>query len=106
PPIPERNRIPLTSTPPGPVAFPERAVTRREWQNYHREPGNPFGRMILLAHCASWYILLQCGTRLRRVRAALLGRFLPRLGPLATASGPFSFASSGVHASARHPPRA
>ena len=36
-------------------------------------------------------ILLRCGSD-RRVTAALLGRFLPRLGPLATASGPFFWA--------------
>src|SRR5262245_2559883 len=30
-----------------------------------------------------------CGAVAPRVTAALLGRFLPRLGPLATASGPF-----------------
>src|SRR5262245_61577024 len=32
-----------------------------------------------------------CGAVAPRVTAALLGRFLPRLGPLATASGPFFF---------------
>jgi hypothetical protein len=34
-------------------------------------------------------ILLQRGSAIPRAAAALLGRFLPRLGPLATASGPF-----------------
>src|SRR5579883_3045188 len=34
-----------------------------------------------------------CGAVTPRVTAALLGRFLPRLGPLATASGPFFCAS-------------
>src|SRR5262245_7909633 len=33
-----------------------------------------------------------CGAVAPRVTVALLGRFLPRLGPLATASGPFFFA--------------
>jgi hypothetical protein len=33
--------------------------------------------------------LFWCGAVAPRVTAALLGRFLPRLGPLATASGPF-----------------
>src|ERR1700676_1564705 len=33
-----------------------------------------------------------CGAVAPRVTAALLGRFLPRLGPLATASGPFFWA--------------
>src|ERR1700751_54666 len=32
-----------------------------------------------------------CGAVAPRVTAALLGRFLPRLGPLAPASGPFFF---------------
>src|SRR5262245_2962637 len=36
-----------------------------------------------------------CGAVAPRVTAALLGRFLPRLGPLATASGPFFY--SGFH---------
>src|SRR5437660_66725 len=40
---------------------------------------------VAVAYCCS------AVTRLRRVPAALLGRFLPRLGPLAPASGPFSF---------------
>jgi hypothetical protein len=40
---------------------------------------------IRLAFCAPRCKLLQCGSD----TAALLGRFLPRLGPLATASGPF-----------------
>src|SRR5262245_35982629 len=35
-----------------------------------------------------------CGAVAPRVTAALLGRFLPRLGPLATASGPFFCLSS------------
>src|SRR5580658_2846651 len=35
-------------------------------------------------------ILLRCGSAFG-VIAALLGRFLPRLGPLANASGPFFF---------------
>jgi hypothetical protein len=34
-------------------------------------------------------ILLQRGKAIHRLPAALLGRFLPRLGPLAPASGPF-----------------
>jgi hypothetical protein len=38
-----------------------------------------------LDFCAPQCNLLQCGSD----TAALLGRFLPRLGPLATASGPF-----------------
>src|SRR5215510_8402667 len=36
-----------------------------------------------------------CGAVAPRVTAALLGRFLPRLGPLATASGPF-FCSGSI----------
>src|SRR6266446_10978125 len=32
-----------------------------------------------------------CGAVAPRVTAALLGRFLPRLGPLASAGGPFFF---------------
>ena len=53
------------------------------WGRKLPHPGKP------LDYCASQYILLRCGTRWRRVTAALLGRFLPRLGPLAPASGPF-----------------
>src|ERR1700732_3915580 len=39
-------------------------------------------------------ILLQRGIATCRVPAALLGRFLPRLGPLAPASGPFFCAAA------------
>jgi len=35
--------------------------------------------------------LFWCGAVAPRVTAALLGRFLPRLGPLAIAGGPFFF---------------
>src|SRR5262249_54347508 len=41
-------------------------------------------------------------TRLRRVTAALLGRFLPRLGPLATASGPFFLTASTTSGDGLH----
>src|SRR5262245_56353806 len=46
-----------------------------------------------------------CGAVAPRVTAALLGRFLPRLGPLATASGPFFFvrALSARTGNAVHP---
>src|SRR5215475_2704530 len=39
-------------------------------------------------------ILLQRGSAISRAAAALLGRFLPRLGPLAPASGPFFLAGA------------
>jgi hypothetical protein len=41
--------------------------------------------------------LFQCNAVAPRVTAALLGRFLPRLGPLATVSGPFFYFNSAVH---------
>src|SRR5262249_61075731 len=44
-----------------------------------------------------------CGAVAPRVTAALLGRFFPRLGPLATASGPFFCVRLRLHAPA--PPR-
>jgi hypothetical protein len=48
-----------------------------------------------LAFCAMRCNLLQCGSD----TAALLGRFLPRLGPLASASGPFFCLHAGRRAS-------
>src|ERR1700733_4389624 len=43
-----------------------------------------WNRSAGLAFCAARCMLLQCGSeRFPRVTAALLGRFLPRLGPLA-----------------------
>src|ERR1700689_2322392 len=48
-----------------------------------RGKGGP-NRSVGLAFCAARCMLLQCGSeRFPRVTAALLGRFLPRLGPLA-----------------------
>jgi hypothetical protein len=47
-----------------------------------------------LAICASHPILVRCGSAL--VTAALLGRFLPGLGPLAIASGPFFYFNSVI----------
>jgi hypothetical protein len=41
--------------------------------------------------------LFWCGAVAPRVTAALLGRFLPRLGPLATASGPFFYFNNAIH---------
>ena len=63
---------------------------------------NPLSRRQIrpLAFCASRCIFLQCGSAC--ATAALLGRFLPRLGPLAIAGGPFSL--SGHAAVIRPPP--
>jgi hypothetical protein len=54
-----------------------------------------------LASAAPQSILLQCGSEsLSRAIVALLGRFLPRLGPLAIGERPF-FLSRGYSAAAR-----
>src|SRR5215471_20759616 len=45
--------------------------------------------LLLFVHCGVCF----CGAVAPGVTAALLGRFLPRLGPLAVASGPFLRAS-------------
>src|ERR1700733_538008 len=58
---------------------------------------NPWGkfrpnRSTGLAFCAARCILLQCGSeRFPRATVALLGRFLPRLGPLPQGERPLSF---------------
>src|SRR5580704_1890948 len=55
-----------------------------------RRPDAPRITSVTLAFCAArWHIVAARYRDLGRVPAALLGRFLPRLGPLAPASGPF-----------------
>src|ERR1700737_4809571 len=56
-----------------------------DFSRNENERGSPFPCVLSTAvgYC--------CGAVARRVTAALLGRFLPKLGPLASAGGPFSW---------------
>src|SRR6266536_2986812 len=59
-------------------------VDGRALQKLHRKlPKNPCTLCSAVAYC--------CGAVAPRAIAALLGRFLPRLGPLVHSSGPFFF---------------
>jgi hypothetical protein len=52
-------------------------------------------RPTRLEFCAAQCMLLQCGSgRFSHVTVALLGRFLPRLGPLPQGERPFFFGRS------------
>src|SRR5262245_16730523 len=77
-----------------PFWAPRGAALRRS----HRKIGHYYCLLLLLfVHRGVSY----CGAVAPRVTAALLGRFLPRLGPLAPASGPF-FLVESVPADAVH----
>src|ERR1700722_20795229 len=63
------------------------AALQNPWEKF------PPNRSTALAFCATRCILLQCGSgRFPRATVALLGRFLPRLGPLPQGERPLSFA--------------
>jgi hypothetical protein len=50
---------------------------------------------VALAFAALQFILLQCGSKsFAPVTVALLGRFLPRLGPLAIGERPFFYSAA------------
>jgi hypothetical protein len=68
---------------------------------------NPSGSMPLrgctnfaLAICASHPTLVRCGSA--DATAALLGRFLPRLGPLAIAGGPIFISTASSNSRCKH----
>src|ERR1700722_20215364 len=62
------------------------AALQNPWEKF--QPN----RSTALAFCATRCILLQCGSgRFPRATVALLGRFLPRLGPLPQGERPLSF---------------
>jgi hypothetical protein len=62
------------------------AALQNPWEKF------PPNRSTALAFCATRCILLQCGSgRFPRATVALLGRFLPRLGPLPQGERPLSF---------------
>jgi hypothetical protein len=77
-----------------PICFHKTVAHQRKTPRGRCRRRGPSRANFTLAICASHSILVRCGSAL--VTAALLGRFLPGLGPLAIASGPFfiSIASS------------
>jgi hypothetical protein len=73
--------IPHNAHSPAISAEPQRHRTRLTNRHAQREQTLDF--------CAAQYTLVQCGMRSLRVSPALLGRFLPRLGPLNHFGWPF-----------------
>src|SRR5215470_1423274 len=91
-----RIALPETSASSSTNAAKSTAVMRTPLWGYGRNTHGVNCRFTPCVLCGAVAHYCSAVTRLRRVTAALLGRFLPRLGPLATASGPFFLIASAA----------